>query len=68
MSNKPAQGSGSVKSKARSTKESFADYVKQHGEEQAVPFDDVLRRAVASPPKPKKGGGPKKDRRKAVSG
>ncbi len=35
--------------------ESFEDYVKEHGEEESVPFDDVLRRAVSKPPsKPKK--------------
>ena len=32
---------------------SFEEYVKEHGEEEAVPFDDVLRRAVAAPPKHK---------------
>jgi len=30
--------------------ESFEEYVKQHGEEEAVPCDDVLRRAVSKPP------------------
>ena len=30
--------------------ESFEEYVKKHGEEEAVPFDDVLRKLVNQKP------------------
>lgn len=42
------------KERAKPPKESFEDYVKQHCEEEAVPYDDALRRLVATPPKPRK--------------
>ena len=30
--------------------QSFEEYVKEHGEEEAVPFDDVLRKLVNQKP------------------
>ncbi len=42
------------KERAKPPKESFEDYVKQHCEEEAVPYDDALRRLVATPSKPRK--------------
>ena len=43
----PSKQSGSPK-RSRST--SFKEYVKEHGEEEAVPFDDVLRKLVNQKP------------------
>lgn len=41
----PSKQSGSPK---RSKSTSFEEYVKEHGEEEAVPFDDVLRKLMKS--------------------
>lgn len=41
----PSKQSGSPK---RSKFTSFEEYVKEHGEEEAVPFDDMLRKLVKS--------------------